>query len=443
MAAFSDLPNELLYDILQFTLPPDIENLAQTSRRVQEVAGPLLKTHRALIRKYYNFSNSLDGKSDVASLLLLQDIHTAPRIAHYVSEAQIDAYDLGRIGRWYTEEEVGWLCEMAAGSKAVIPDLNFAEVSLLQSDIRSNSRDAALSLLLPLLSNLKTLELQPWSHFRSWVRKVLCNASKAENPWFTKLTGVYLWSDRRLGTGYDAHPLWGGWLRDLRLCAALPSVRELSARNLSCLPPYKKSDTPPLASGVTTLKLEDMEDDLDPEGLCRLLKGFPRLEFCYLSTRSVVYHSWALDASMIKDILLATVKTSLRSLTIFWPDGQKGLMGSLRNFEVLVELRTTWPLLLQDDYSLQADLPASLHGLHLWDNDWSRKAKTYKKVVKAALLGNQTGLLHLKQITLMTPECNRLEEACRRLQQKCRKKDLILTFDCIPFWPRSWPTRQS
>ena len=74
---------------LQQCMSEDLENFARISKRVQAVvAKPLLRTHRALIRKYRCFDNRLYGRAAVASLL--QDILTTPHIAHYVREARVD-----------------------------------------------------------------------------------------------------------------------------------------------------------------------------------------------------------------------------------------------------------------------------------------------------------------------------------------------------------------
>lgn len=49
-------------------------------------------------------------------------------------------------------------------------------------------------------------------------------------------------------------------------------------------------------------------------------------------------------AQLIKEILLATANTNLRTLTVLGPREQKALMDSLRGFEILTEFHTNWSL---------------------------------------------------------------------------------------------------
>ena len=159
MATFSDLPNELLYDVLQQCMPEDLENFAQISKRVQAVAKPLLRTHRALIRKYRCFDNRFYGRAAVASLLL--DILTTPHIAHYVREAKVDLS--GRYRREeFTRQEIEWLCNLVAESDWLLSGVDATDIRSLQSEmkyqIENHCQDTALALLLPLHFS------QTWRH---------------------------------------------------------------------------------------------------------------------------------------------------------------------------------------------------------------------------------------------------------------------------------------
>ena len=135
MTTFSDLPNELLYETLHLTLPEDLENFAQISKRIQEVARPLLADHRALIRKYRRFENILNGKKAIT--LLLQDFLTNPHIGHYVRQARVNSDRSLYYPELYTESEIKSLCKVAAESNHLTPNQDATAVHFLQADIKS------------------------------------------------------------------------------------------------------------------------------------------------------------------------------------------------------------------------------------------------------------------------------------------------------------------
>lgn len=424
MTTFSELPNEILYEILGLAGPEDLENFAQISKRVQELASPLLRGHRLLIRNYHTFDNWIYGHAAVISLL--EGVLTTPQIGQYVREAKVhfigDFYDPVK----YTEPEIEFLCKIAAESKHVVSILDATAVLSLQADIKNHCQSAPLALLLPLLPNLETLQMEEnWASPGFWVSKIVSNAPKAANPFLTKLAHVQLRPNNLDGNNYRNSQLLGAKLEHLRPYAALPSVKELFAPDLTCGLYYRGNDLPPQASAVTKLELLGIKDQLDAKDLCSFLKDFSNLEVFDFSTSPDISDSM-FDASLIKNTLLATVSATLRTLTILGPTKYSGFIGSLRNFQVLKELHTDWSLLVRNNCNLQAVLPVSLHHLELDDNK-VRSKYVYKRLMKKALSGKLLGVLQLEHVTLTTPECKQLDETYRSLRQKCSEKGLILT----------------
>ncbi|CAD6588394.1 MAG: hypothetical protein ASARMPRED_003546 [Alectoria sarmentosa] len=438
MAAFSDLPNELLYDVLQQCMPEDLENFAQISKRVQAVAKPLLQTHRALIRKYRCFDNRLYGRAAVASLLL--DILTTPHIAHYVREAKVDLS--GRYRREeFTQQEIGWLCNLAAESEWLLSGVDATDIRSLQSEmkyqIENHCQDTALALLLPLLPNLETFWIDAGDiRSRYWIEYVIGNAPKAKKPFFTKLARVHLtFGGFKSTIGYGCSVDY----ERFRYYAALPSIKEMSAPPLTLELSCCEKDAPPLVSEITKLELVDSAipcrlgeelaiiglDWINPKHLYGFLDHLPKLEvFSYATKTPMIFSEF--NAPLIRDALITNVKSSLRALTILGPIDYPGFMSSLREFEVLTVLRTQWSLLVKNDCNLQAVLPVSLHVLQL-DDKIIRCKRIYKRLMENAVSGNLSGDLQLEYVTLIAEDVRKLEETCHDLQQKCRVRGLMLT----------------
>ena len=416
MATYLDLPYELLYDTLRLAMPEDLENFAQISKRVQEMAKPLLTDHRALIRKYRCFKSWFNGGK--ATLLLLQNILTTPYIGPHVREANVD-FDRGSLNpEIYTEPEIELLCNMVVESMVLASEVANATAvrSLLTHAESSQCESAAFALLLPRLPNLEELCIKDsWRSSEPWVTHVLDKAPRATKPFLTKLARVSL--------SYDPHSA-SACVNRLQSYAALPSVKELSASDITKMWRYGDNHLPWLASDVTKLELRANEHEADANGFCSFLRGFPKLEVFKLSCVGPS----TVEPSLIKDILLLTVKTTLRKLTILADGGCQSFMGSLRGFEVLTELHTNWPLLIERDRKPKELLPASLQHLKL-DDSRIHCAGTCKEVLRDVLCGNELGDLHLKDVTFVMPEIEILGNSYRCLQKYCYEQGLTLTLE--------------
>ena len=305
----------------------------------------------------------------------------------------------------YTEQEIDWLYTMVAESKSLV----------VWTDIESEYESAAFALLLPLLPNLERLSMKDsWGLTYSWVPHVVSNAPRAARPYLTKLARVRVHEN-----SYHT----GAYIEHLRLYAALPSVKEILASDVTLSWPNNGNHLPCLASGVTKLDLLALAYEADSEAFCNFMREFPKLEAFKLK----MLGASSMKASFIKDTLLSTVKTSLRKLTILADLGCHTFMGSLRGFEALTELHTNWPLLIKPDHNLKAVLPTSLHHLKLDDNKIHR-ASTCKKLLQDILSGNELGDLHLEDVILTMPDIEVLGNPYQRLQQYCYEQGLTLTF---------------
>lgn len=431
MAIFSDLPNEIICIILPFTQPEDLENLAQVERRVQQLALPLLQTHREMIRKYRTLNDEtiqgipiqtdqLLSSDNTLIKVLLKVAMSHPYIGHYIRVLNIRSMTAQYCPDIYTEDEVASIRVLAAESKDyLVPDANVKDSLQLMEDVMHSRRGLRLALLLPLLPNLKVLNIKDARDgpFSSWSEKVILNAPRAARPVLTKLAKIQV---RSL-------PGNGPFVGQLLAFAALPSVKELSASNCHALYQSKKAEDELIfpASGVT--KLELCDSALDSKTLCSFLRCFGKLQTLLLS----VVHRYTyltLNASLIKDVLLAHTKTTLHTLTILGPPERFYFMGSLRDFEVLTRLHTHWQLLIPTEQAqLSAVLPGSL--CSLWLNDTKfRDASTYQMILRDTLSDKQSGLLHLEDLTFITPESGGLCRTHLSLQQDCREKGLDVTF---------------
>ena len=95
MACFSDLPNEIIHQILGFVELEDLENIAQLSRNIFVLSTPFLQEHKALVRQYDVLnsrgspSEARDGIMSGSIPRLLKDVLLNPCLGGYVRKVEI------------------------------------------------------------------------------------------------------------------------------------------------------------------------------------------------------------------------------------------------------------------------------------------------------------------------------------------------------------------
>lgn len=80
MAAFLDFPEELILEVVGFVLPENLENFAQSCKRIRSAACSALKQHRQLIRQHSLMKT--EGGCTISKTL--KEVLVNPVIGHYI-----------------------------------------------------------------------------------------------------------------------------------------------------------------------------------------------------------------------------------------------------------------------------------------------------------------------------------------------------------------------
>ena len=435
MAHFASLPNELICEILKYVKPEDLENFAQASRNVFQLASPLLSEHRALIRTYHTFRNAT-GPDAIAGLLAT--VLANPCIGYYVKRVELDPLAESPVGAHevnvYPKDRLDLFTTAALDSKCLkrpSEDDVLDEREFWSHAIQDGNEDILLAILLPLLPNLTALSIEANSTRIRWYDSAVEQAASAKTPTLCKLTHIGL-NPRREG-GYG--------LVEIQKFCSLPSVRIVTAPRafgMNCRLHELSLDT---SSNVTHLKL--WENCIEPKPLHEFLRGFPKLQsFTHL------YDGFSREAPhdpfMIRSSLLATCKSTLQSLTLLSrtirPGCVSSFMGSLTGFEALREVYIEWPFLIcvtrhRVGLQLNENLPASLVWLKIHD-DTGRGMNQYERIIKSAQYAKEHRLQKLKWLVFGGSRVKwTLETIDRGLKKTCINMGITLIFS--PYAPKS------
>ena len=433
-AHFASLPNELICEILKYVKPEDLENFAQASRNVFQLASPFLSEHRALIRTYHTFRNAT-GPGTIAGLLAT--VIANPCIGYYVKRIELGPLAESPVGvlpeNVYPKDRLEFFTTAALDSECLKKPSEedvLDEREFWSHAIQDGNEDILLAILLPLLPNLTTLSMKTDSTRIKWYDSAVERAASAKNPTLCKLTHVRLDPSRE--DGYD--------LDVIQKFCSLPSVRVVTApRALGSESDLHQlsSDT---SSNVTHLKL--WEGCIEAKPFHEFLRGFPKLQsFTHLNDG---FRAASNDAFMIRSSLLATCKSTLHSLTLLSPIIRRGylssFMGSLRGFEALKEVYIEWSFLIcvtQDRVGpqLNENLPASLVWLKIHDSK-GREKDQYQRVIKSAQFAKEHRLQKLKWLVFGGTRVRwTLETIDQGLKKTCINMGITLIFS--PYAPKS------
>lgn len=433
MACFASLPNELIREILKLVQPEDLENFAQLSRNVSQLAVPFLNEHRALIRHYHTLRNPL-GPGTIANLP--RTVIADPRIGSYVKKVELGRLIESQSGldraNVYTKEELDIFTTAALDSECLkrpSEEEVLDEKEFWSDAIQDGNEDILLAILLPLLPNLAsfTVEARTYPPRRIWYDSAIEKAASATKTTLCKLANIRL--NPHDGDGYD--------LADIQRFSALPSVRVLTAPmayGVECLHEL----SPDTNSNVTHLTL--WESCIDSKALYDFLRGFPKLQsFTYSYDAS--YGEASHDAFLIRSSLLAHCKATLQSLTLLAPECRHmSFMGSLRDFETLKQVYTEWSYLISKASNsggprLNENLPASLVRLKIHDSKGREKSQ-YETIIKSAQYAKEHRLQKVKYLTFGGTRVGwSLETVDRGLKKTCSNMGITLTFS--PYAPKS------
>lgn len=386
MARFSDIPAELILDIIAFVQLEDLENFAQSCQRCQIIASPALKKHRLLIRQY---STIKDVEARTISKTLKQVLMN-PQTGRYIRNITLNhvrdpkwfSYNAG-----YSVEDLQLFVAASRNSSFLSPP---GEAPLsYRSVIERGDEDILLAILLPLLPNLTSLSLPRVDNGRHscWTSDLLSYVPHASTPTLAKLSTVCI-------KGEYPH------LSEAVMYASLPSMKSLSVLSVSTCgydDAHVFGQGQKFSSSYIT-NLELWECKMPSRHLQNFLLGCHCLQsFAYScgiggdpNTRSAYY---------IRQALLNKAKSTLRKLTILGCSGHTTcVMGTLRPFEVLEEVCTDWELLVSLSLNraepmplrIMKSFPASLRKLRLND-EIGRAIEHHSQLVESVVRAQKWG----------------------------------------------------
>ena len=440
MVGFDHLPNETILGILEKVLPQDLENFAQTSKRVCLLAQPFLEHHRQLIRLYSTKFKSNQLRRDDAFWFapipsLLVKIRNEPCIGHYVREVKLE-YS-GPIQRNYLYHDAIQRNYLYHDDREVYgKQHNLVDAVIAQSNVPNlqslydlNERtcfkpyesyeEFLVAFFLLLLPNLNRLSL-PWISYRGYFADMIRQSALEGNCWFANLTTVCV----KEGFG---HKELG--IRDLSLFSSLPALKSLMAKYAIDHGLSVDDFLPPRDSH--TEKLELYNSFFTRITIYWYIESFQSLQTFTLKFQD--YYDPRIkrqfDPSMVRAALVAHAKTTLQSLTITTkgPRSPHTFMGSLQQFEALQKVRTQWTILFPRDSCLETwpsqNLPASIRELQLDDNSGSGDGEVYSALCQGLQCAKEKTCLHLDLVEiyywdkegLMTEYLGLLRGFCREI----------------------------
>ena len=414
MAIISDLPNEIIREILGFIQPEDLENFAQTSKHIHYVSEQCVRTHRELIPVYKVVRNpsypgqKRDGRLYGPIPLSLREVFLNPRVGHYVKDMRAD--DL--IGRSLDDDisastEEHWERDFALWEE--FTDLlkghhfkhplahhsSFPNSCRISKGLEDSGECLMILLLLPLLPGLRTPSIR-WVFDNLNPSNLLKGIENSQSSVLPNLTSVRL---KTFGRSRIR-------LLDLDIFSRLPSLRILAADATWNEMTLDDSIVDQRKSNVTHLQLT--LSNVGSRSLQAYLRPYDKLLIFHLDCRP--YEDSDLngisDAATVGNALLTQAKSTLRSLTLLYPCYYGFSIGSFQDFDTLEYIHTDWSNLFPNPlgpYDLIGDcLPRSIQHLEIQDEE-GRKPEQYQAMLNAIWTSNLGDLSNLDYLRLDVP----------------------------------------
>ena len=318
-----------------------------------------------------HFAESSDRRLPPPPFLLIVDgIFNDPLATEYVQEFQIDFYS----NKWASGSPRRKFWARALGSALAeimrrCPYLKrddgaggLTEEETCKNDIENGNYDLVAVLLLSLVPRVRTLRFRCMNLIPSFctlmIERIACDPTATA---LSHLTTVEV--DFNQSRYTSKRPM-----EMLAVCAALPSLRSLCARNVGYATYQRSGNVSTATSNVTELALHKFSTDLASFsaflGMFRALRNFTHES---LGPRDSPFRQ--LDPKQFIMVLLSCAQNSLRHLTMYSGEDDGPWMGSLAAFSKLAYVHTDWRLLLDEsnpsDNQMVLKLPRSLQQLYL------------------------------------------------------------------------------
>ena len=434
MAEFSRLPNEIISEIWgNIHEPEDVESFALVSKHVYAIGRPFVKEHNKLKKDFrYIEIDSEACASGPASLL--KEVLLRPRIALYVTHLCIggfrsewDERDDG--DEWPYNAHVPYPDNVMALFIETIRKSSFVprnETSGWITSVNAGDEDPIVALLCMLLPNLNKVTLIDDGFDGEISQETILRIAKAEKTLFlTRLVTVNI-----VCGSYERERVFD-WLRTF---AALPSVQYLDIDEMGMDKVHDLIDNAQcfVSDSYSIRELTFTNCGLHPKILAQLLdsvKGLKVFSYSYPEARSCKSNPF-----WIRTALLANAKHSLEYLEIHPPmTGQAEVLGSLRGFTALKELKTHVRLLYGESGldGFANLLPSSIEKIYL-DACYYVTDDIVPRIVEEIVKAKSRLIPHLEALKLATTFSNRTIGGYRSimepLEEKCQNVGIELTF---------------
>lgn len=441
MARFSDLPPELVLNILRHVDPRNLVPACILSKSIFLLAAPILKEHSRLTEE---FSESfIDTCTATAMHDFLVKVLAKPQNADYVRDLTV------RAGRRIEEEmnrpsltlrprkvprcnlnNMHVIRTAIENTKHICTD----EVDVWLQAVQYNTEDTLYALLIVHLPNLERLEL---AHLRGYASRMTQKIRDAP-------TSKYLCHLKNLTIDF-----WGTtWGRSeyLKFFAAFLSLPSLACCRVKLLDIGDDERDPqryirPHASAI--LELQFLQCRIGPKTLFEILEGTKCLSsIIYYSTLSYLPRgSKPFDWYWLAVGLWRYARHSLEKVVLNpFGSAHANKLCDFREFTLLREIEAERTLLFSDnmskDQSFPWMLPASLHILRLHSSfkDYEQRwnfVEQNMEVVHIILKVKQVLLPHLTEIQLCFDGCLPVSALGRNaflgLQEACNLQGISLS----------------
>lgn len=416
MPGLLELPNEILDQIIDDTIPESFEAFSESSMHISSLAKDRVDQYfegldSHCLVELSNWGNPFCG--ECSPLKLLKDILQKPYLVRYPQQLTLGMIDDG-ISAYESAHNDKFRTHVikALVKCRYVPS---AEIEVWATEICRGNYDAGTALLLVLLSNVRCLFIDGNSFIGYYVRHMVSYIVEAShNP---RLAGRCLALSRVVkvhvsGSSYDRGKQDLGILAQL---SALPSVNVLRCSRVLC-PGKAITDLSrgEYYGGVT--KIEVLDSQIHSEIISHLLRSVRGLTHFTCRLPVAYNNTWA--ASDICHVLRKRTKHTLEELDLTWLSDKETLpsFDGLQDFQVLKKLRVRYDSIMSASENgtfsaapLTSVLPSSLEELRLVGRHLPRQIKYNERLSERIQSIITRDLEHLTKLFDGLPE---LKEEC-------------------------------
>ena len=405
MPKFLELPQEILDQVIDDTIPESVEVFSESCTYINRLAKSRLEHHIADVESYCDIqitarrTNDLLRRHQASPLELLNDILQQPYLVRYPQRLWLGngAKKDGSPRPTDSDELRNQIVRALIDCWYVPSD----EVQEWATQICLGDYDAGTALLLALLPNLQCFVIESTSIQTNYIKRMLFFIAEASyDPRFTgrclalsKLSKLELSGCNLPSAGEEE-------MQILAQLSTIPSVKILRCERIRCSEiPLTGWNFQKYNSGVTTIEFHGCV--VHPDVMSRLLRGTQALKRFYFWTFDGL--NTTEDRSRIFQVLRQHTKHTLEELDLTWNSGTDQMFASasiddLRDFQMLKKIRVRYTALMSENEDgtlpqpLTSILPPSITDVRFvgpyrpWSVESTREFTPTRAIVRKDLL---------------------------------------------------------